>query len=320
MVLEEFSQEIKNISKDIIRTPAKAVEKIGQEQFHAFVFNEKIGWQEIIYDLINTEQLDPWDINLTVLAQKYLEKVKEIEESNFAASSKVLLVCALLLRIKSEILLDRYIKSIDDILFNKKHEVLEKLTIKNLEDYDDIPELIPRTPLPRLKKISLQELMAALSKAVHTEERRIVRRETEQEIYEQTKFFVPKKGINITERIKNMHIKVIDLFKKQEKIPFSYISGDKKEDKINSFIPLLHLDTQKKLWLHQENHFEEIWIHKDRVFSKEDIITNNFENQFENMIEREENLEEIFSKEDLEKSENIFEEENESNSPLKSDE
>jgi chromatin segregation and condensation protein Rec8/ScpA/Scc1 (kleisin family) len=49
---------------------------IKQDQVHDLLFNREIGWQEIIYDLINTEQLDPWDINITVLTEKYLEKIQ----------------------------------------------------------------------------------------------------------------------------------------------------------------------------------------------------------------------------------------------------
>jgi len=310
MVFEELSETLNNYNKNKnieIKEIKKKPEKIGQEQFQSFVFEDKMGWQEIIYDLINTEQLDPWDIDLFVLAQKYLVKIKELEEANFVVSSKVLLVCALLLRIKSDILLNKYMKSIDDILFNKKQEIQEKLKVTGFEDFDDIPELVPRTPLPRLKKVSLQELMAALNKAVQTEERRVVKKEVEKEMYERTQLFLPKKSVNLLERIKNMHSKVIGLFQKQDKIPFSNISGDKKEDKINAFIPLLHLDTQKKLWLHQESYLEEIWIHKERVFNKNDILTNQIESQFEEMLEESESL----TKEDLEKSENIFEEDKE---------
>ena len=40
---------------------------VNQDQIHDLIFSREIGWQEIIYDLINTEQLDPWDINLGVL-------------------------------------------------------------------------------------------------------------------------------------------------------------------------------------------------------------------------------------------------------------
>jgi hypothetical protein len=72
------------------------VEKVGQEQIHDLLFEEKLSWQSIIYDLINTEQLNPWDINIAVLSQKYLERVRELEEANFFISSKVLLAASLL--------------------------------------------------------------------------------------------------------------------------------------------------------------------------------------------------------------------------------
>ena len=273
-------------------------EKIGQEQFHYFVFSDDLSWQEIIYDLINSEQLDPWDINLALLAQKYLEKIRELEEANFVLSSKVILIASLLLRIKSELLINRYIRDLDDILFNKKGNIQD--TLKTIEiDDEDIPPLLPRTPLPRFKKVSLQELMAALSKAVETEARRIERKRTEQETYERTKFFMPKKTIRLVERIKTIHGRIKTLFQTQEKIKFDEFAGPKKEERINSFIPLLHLDTQNHLWLHQEAHLDEIWIHKsgEKFIQRDEIITNRIENKFEDAL----------TKEEIEKGEKLFE-------------
>ena len=106
--------------------------KIQQEQIHDILFNREIGWKDIIYDLINTEQLDPWDINIVLLTDKFLEKIRQIEETNFFISSKVLLAAALLLRIKSEILLNKYVKSIDEILFGKK-EIGAKVVFERIE-------------------------------------------------------------------------------------------------------------------------------------------------------------------------------------------
>ncbi len=77
---------------------------VNQEQVHDLLFNREIGWQEIIYDLINTEQLDPWDVDIVVLTNEYLKRIQQLEEMDFFISSKVLLAAALLLRIKSEIL------------------------------------------------------------------------------------------------------------------------------------------------------------------------------------------------------------------------
>jgi segregation and condensation protein A len=150
-----------------------SVDKVGQEQIHDLLFGEKLSWQAIIYDLINTEQLDPWDIDIALLSDRFLIKIRELEEANFFVSSKVLLAAALLLRIKSEILLHKYLPSLDDILFGRKEE---KQEIQDKIEFDEnVPELVLRTPLPRLRKVTLQELMASLGNAINTEHRRIKR-------------------------------------------------------------------------------------------------------------------------------------------------
>ena len=53
------------------------VASVKQDEIHDLLFNREIGWQEIIYDLINTEQLDPWDVNITILTERYMEKLNE---------------------------------------------------------------------------------------------------------------------------------------------------------------------------------------------------------------------------------------------------
>src|SRR3989344_1744538 len=109
---------------------------VKQEQIHDLLFSRELGWQEIIYDLINTEQLDPWNVDIIILTNRFLEKIQELEE-NYFVSSKVLLAAALLLRIKSEILLNKYIKSIDEILFGKKET--KKNGLERIELDEDIP-------------------------------------------------------------------------------------------------------------------------------------------------------------------------------------
>jgi segregation and condensation protein A len=233
---------------------------VNQEQIHGILFNREIGWQEIIYDLINTEQLDPWDINISLLAEKYLEKIQEIEETDFFVSSKVLLAASLLLRIKSEILLNKYLKSIDEILFEKKE--LKKHFLERIELDEEIPELVLRTPLPRFKKVTLQELMDSLGKAITTENRRIGKEIINRNALRETSFSLPKKTIKLKDKIKEIYDKIFNHFKVNDtknKISLSDFAGSR-EEKILSFFPLLHLDHQKKLWLEQGTHFEEIYI------------------------------------------------------------
>ena len=43
------------------------VEKIGQNQFYDLVTGRQPDWQAMIYELIHTEQLEPWDIDIVLL-------------------------------------------------------------------------------------------------------------------------------------------------------------------------------------------------------------------------------------------------------------
>lgn len=240
---------------------------VGQEEVHDLLFNREIGWQDIIHDLINTEQLDPWDIDLVILTEKYLEKVYELEEADFFVSSKVLLAAALLLRIKSEILLNKHIKSIDDILFNRVYDSGKKYDYERIELEEDIPELIPRSPMPRFKRVTIQELMESLNKAIITENRRIKKEIVNKNAIRESLISLPKKTMNIRDKIKEIFNLLTGHFRENKdhtKIAYSVFVGLDKQKKIEYFAPLLHLENQKKVWLDQKEHFKEIdiWMRK----------------------------------------------------------
>lgn len=242
---------------------------VKQEQIHDLLFSREIGWQEIIYDLINTDQLDPWDINVSILTEKYLIKIQELEEADFFVSSKVLLAASLLIRIKSEILLNRYIKSIDDILFGKKEQKTYKL--ERIELNEEIPELIPRSPIPRFKKVTLKELIESLNKAISTENRRIKKEIINRNALRETAISLPKRRFSIKDKIKEIFTKLTVHFttnKDKKKITFTDFIGKEREERIISFYPLLQLENQKKVWLHQPKHFEEIDIWLKNTYLK----------------------------------------------------
>jgi|TARA_B100000315_G_C14584851_1_gene592428 segregation and condensation protein A len=251
------------------------VERVGQSQIHELLFGEKLSWQAIIYDLINTEQLDPWDIDISLLSGKYLEKVKEMEEANFFVSSKVLFAASLLLRMKSDIILNSDIPGLDDVLFGKKEE--KKYTQERIELEDgEIPDLVPRTPIPRFKKVTLQELMAALGKAFKTENRRIRKEIVLKHHEREAERVMPKNTFNLKDKIGEIHGKLKNIFtNREERLAFSElvkISEDNKvskEERVAAFVSLLHLDNQQKVWIEQENHLDEIWIMLKSLYEKQ---------------------------------------------------
>jgi len=247
----------------------KTKNSVKQGQIHDLLFSREIGWQEIIYDLINTEQLDPWDINITVLTNKYLEKIKQLEEADFFVSSKVLLAASLLLRIKSEILLNKYIKNIDEILFGKKD--LKRIEIERIELDEDIPGLIPRSPIPRFRKVTLKELIESLNKAIITENRRITKEIVKTNALREVSISLPKRRFSIKDKIKEIYERVSRQLKEEDKkkrVSYTELIGKNREERIISFFPLLHLENQKKVWLEQKGNFDEIYIWLKEVYFK----------------------------------------------------
>jgi segregation and condensation protein A len=290
------------------------IDKIGQNQFYDIITSRKPDWQAIIYDLIHTEQLDPWDIDIIKLTDKYFERIKELdalinsdtaEEIDFYDSSKVLFAAALLLRIKSEFLLNKHMRSIDEILFGRKDE--DKKIFTRIEvNEDELPLLVPRTPLPRARRVTLSELMAALSNAINTESRRIKREVAVKRAQKLSEVDFPQfRRIDIKDRIKHFYAKVLTSVRKKavrpehelNKVGFSELIGREREEKLACFLPLLHLSNSKKLWLEQERHLDEIWIFLHEYFIK---------NRDKFIEELEEDIESM--KEEFEKGENLDEE------------
>lgn len=244
-----------------------SVIKVGQEQIHDLLFSDRLSWQAIIYDLINTEQLDPWDLDIVLLSNKYLEKVRMLEEADFFVSSKVLYAASLLLRIKADILLNDDLQGLDDILFGKKET--KKYVQERIELEDGIPGLVPRTPMPRFRKVTLAELMSSLNKAIATENRRIRKVVVAKQYEREAAAVLPKNTMNLKDKIAEIYDKLLLMFEnREEKLAFSEISGEAKHERIYSFVSLLHLDNQQKVWLEQNGHFDEIWILLKHLYDK----------------------------------------------------
>jgi len=244
-----------------------------QERIFELLFDkDEITWQSIILDLIKTEQMDPWDINISLLSQKYLEMLKKLKDLDFRISGKIVLAAAILLRIKSNRLVGEDITELDRLMAGQDLEELQGDFYDELESefqagqagsiIIDKPLLTPRTPQPRKRKVSVYDLMDALQKALEVKKRRVMRS------IPTTKVEVPKKSVEITSIIKEVYGKITGFFftNKNKRLTFTeLIPSDSKEDKVLTFIPLLHLTNQRKINLLQKEHFGEIEIMLNRL-------------------------------------------------------
>ncbi len=221
---------------------------------------DEITWQSIIYDLVKSEEMDPWDIDISLLSKKYMETLKKLKEMNFGISGKVVLASAILLKLKTRRLVEEDLTRFESIINppEELEDLYDDIGFEEMEDNKII--VIPKTPQPRRRKVSVNDLVDALQKALEVNKRRVFRHlEDMQSIPE---IEVPEKKIDVSEVIKDVYDRVISFFKSGgKKLTFEeFIKSDRREDKIATFVPLLHLDNQRKINLEQKEHFGEIEI------------------------------------------------------------
>ncbi|MBU3940784.1 MAG: segregation/condensation protein A [Nanoarchaeota archaeon] len=233
---------------------------------------DEITWQTLLYDLVKTEQMNPWDIDISLLSQKYLETVQKLQEMNFFISGKVILASSILLKIKSNKFLTENIADFDNLLFDTEAEDIEDFQEDKSIRLETQPRLTIKTPQSRKRKVSIQDLVSALEKALEVDKKRkirVIERERNKVHME-----LPEKKVDISSLIKTVYGKIKDFFKTKEDLTFTELTNsDKKEDKIYTIVPLLHLANQEKVDLNQKKHFGEIDI---KLISKKFI---NQENQ-----------------------------------------
>lgn len=222
-------------------------------------------WEEVLTMIIEEEGIDPMDIDIVKLVDAFLNYLKTLKKFDFRIPARFILIAAILLRMKCEVL--------------KLKDIEEKKEEKPMIDIN-----VPLIELPVIRRptrpIALTELIDALNKVIQFEERKKLRalrlrRAVESLIEEEEDIEI---RINkIYEEIKTRGIN-----------KFSDLVGEWKRDKIvYKFIPLLHLDQSGKISCEQPEEFGEIFINlkegnddatlKDENNSKINNIDNNVE-------------------------------------------
>ncbi len=229
--------------------------------YDLLVKKDEVTWRSILQDLVRSGQINPWDIDISLLSQRYVEAIKQLQETNFFVSGKVLLACALLLKMKSEKLLLDDMSAFDSKLFPPPEDMFEEdmeFAGKKRIVLEDTPRLTIKTPQARKKQVTMNDLMDALGKALEVNERKVLRKARWEEIPESV--CVPDKPIDITELIRDVFARIKGLFKSEDLTFTQLVPSEDKKDKLNTFVPLLYLENQSQIDLSQLEAFGEIYI------------------------------------------------------------
>jgi len=212
---------------------------------------------EILVNLAKNNEIDPWNIDIVEVTDKFLNRIEELERLDLRISGRTLFYASVLLRMKSNTLVEPEP--------NDEYEDDEPI---DYTEYTDTPSPPPPLRHKTLRPATLNDLITELKKAETVEKRRI-HRIKQQPPTETTKQTPPTKNKSILDlaheediekRIIQLNKKLYEIFKTTDKIKFTEITPEDKSDRIMTFLALLFLAGRKKIRLEQDKLFEEIMI------------------------------------------------------------
>lgn len=150
---------------------------------------EEITPVDILLQLVQMGKVDPWNIDIVDLTEKYIERLREMKELDLRVSARAILAASILVRMKSEAL-----------LYTDEKEEKEK---REEHIRVEVEPLAP--PLRRVERYyTFDDLLDALMDALEEAEKRKPRKKKKVEIEEEI-FVVDDFRVDIEKHVNRLH-------------------------------------------------------------------------------------------------------------------
>ncbi len=214
-------------------------------------------WQDILDQYASYE--DPWEISVVEMARDFQRQLAELQDEDFELSGRMVVSCAVLLRVKAQELGERS-EGGEEEEFDEYIEP-DFLAYEEFDDEKFVPTL--EVPVKRINRraVTRDELERAFEDAARVYRRREKRRDEEPELED------PDWGIDLDDG-EDFHVRLQRLFRKVKKkwsqgkkVLFStLLNRESREEKFDTFLELLHLQSEGKINCKQEEPFSDILI------------------------------------------------------------
>ena len=203
---------------------------------------------DILVSLAKNGEIDPWDIDIVDVTDKFLAQVARLEKLDLRISSRTLLFASILLRMKSDAL--------------EEPEPQDEDEPEPLEDdaHACFPALRPKVRRPAKRRVTFSELIEELKKATKRKERSDERRLRHAQLQEFDALAVAH-----TEDIEKQVVRVQEelrrRFDEHDHVRFSELLMHRTpEDIVETYIPLLFMANRRQIQLEQKELFGDIFI------------------------------------------------------------
>lgn len=209
------------------------------EEVYKLIVEGKLAWEYLISEIIREENLNPLDIDISLLTERFMEFTNYMVKVDFHNAGKFVFIASILLRLKSQYLLDTLLG-----VRNKEYKY-------NYIKSKPFPIVLPaKINFVRRRPITLSDLLQYIRRV-------IIARSESREI----EFKVKLNQIQLPIKIANMEKILAKLFAKTDKISFKEMERGKEwKEIVEDFISTVFLYAENKIDLYQSAPLEDIII------------------------------------------------------------
>jgi len=210
-------------------------------------------WEDVIVRIVAEEQMDPWAIDLIKLADTFGIYVTKLDQLDLRVPARFMLITAILLRMKSDILANRPQRQ---FIAEGATEQKDAELIRLLASIPPLQAPVKRVPVG---SVTMEELLTALRKAFEVKERREQRKFRIRQRIEQV---LPVETEDITKRIQTLLDQINGAIAGIEgSTTFkSLVKNWERKDIVKQLMPMLHLTQEGKITHEQPVLFDDIII------------------------------------------------------------
>lgn len=243
--------------------------------------SEQLDGIEILVSMAKTGKVDPWNIDIVDITDKYLLHLVESKSSNLRLTGRTLLFAAILLKLKSNIL-----EGIDPLQFEPDNDNIdldyqddwmddgyeEEINRNNVISIDEVLQRRTSIRLNRNRVVTLKDLIRQLEFYEELDRKQSLKNTLER-AKRRVKSYANLSSddiINlahdeyIENSVKILHENLIKIFETEEKIELNTLTllG---MDKISAYIALLFLSAATDFELVQDEFYSDLYVTKPQA-------------------------------------------------------
>ncbi|MCD7779442.1 MAG: segregation/condensation protein A [Candidatus Gastranaerophilales bacterium] len=250
--------------------------------------SEELDGIEVLVQMAKQGKIDPWNIDIADIADKYMMHIAESKSNNLRLSGRALFFLAVLLKLKSNVLV-----GLDPMQFEVQEEVNPEYDDNDDSRFSDdlyyqnyypdnvipIEDIIQRRTSVKLNRnriVTLKDLIRQLEFYEQLDKKQSVKNSLERAKRRIRNYANMSSDdiINLAHEeyiessVKILHENLIKIFEKEEKVELNTLTllG---LDKISAYIALLFLSAESEFDLEQEEFYSDLYVVKGKTQEKE---------------------------------------------------